>query len=150
MDHQVLLKLPSVFSLNLCTSPHPIITFLSQTPHSWPGLVLINFLSSPLPSLQSFLLTNLGWCFQNAHTTNCFSQLQLWFKAFSVCHCPQDKDQSKAPKTLTLLLHPPSSLATFSLTLRAPGCWSFSVLFHLLESLFLFCCSLLPNHPPDS
>lgn len=40
---------------------------------AWPGLVLIHFLSSPLPSLQSFLHTNLGWHFQNAHTTNCSS-----------------------------------------------------------------------------
>ena len=42
----------------------------SPPPHSWPGLFLINFLSSPLPSLQSFLHTNLVWHFQNAHTTN--------------------------------------------------------------------------------
>ena len=98
---------------------HPVIIFLSQAPSglAWHGLVLIQFLSSPLPSLQSFLHTNLGWHFQNAHTTNCSSsQLQLWFQDFSACHWPQDKDQNKAPKTLTLLLHPPSSLGTFSLT----------------------------------
>ena len=150
MHHQGLPNLPSIFFSNLCTSPHPVIIFLSQAPSglAWPGLVLIHFLSSPLPSLQSFLHSNLGWHFQNAHTTNCSSsQLQLWFQDFSACHWPQDKDQNKAPKTLTLLLHPPSSLGTFSLTSepQAPGLFLYYfICLNLSSSSVAHCCLIIP------
>ena len=84
-------------------TPKPLSVLGSQRAHRGPLREhfvdqFLMFLSSSLPSLQSFHHANLGWRFQNAHATNCFSsQLQFGFKDFSGCHCPQDKDQNKAP-----------------------------------------------------
>lgn len=55
IHHQVLPKSPSILLSNLCTSLHPIVTFLSQAPYPWSGRFLIDLLAPTLASLLSFL-----------------------------------------------------------------------------------------------